>query len=67
MPILSKVATPLTLYIPPGQGVTVSEKTRVTLSNGDKFTVVEAKPVRRINASRSSDPDHTRARCTRGG
>jgi hypothetical protein len=63
----SKVKTPLTLYVPPGQGLTPGEKDRITLSDGDVFTVAEAVSPRRIGASRSSGVDHTRARCTRGG
>ena len=63
----SRIATPLTLYVSPGQAVTPGEQDRITLSNGDVFSVALVTEPRRIEALRSGSPDHTRCRCTRGG
>ena len=63
----SWIATPLTLYVPPGQAATPGEQDRITLSGGDVFSVALVTAPRRIGALRSGSPDHTRCRCTRGG
>jgi hypothetical protein len=63
----SQIPTHLTLYFPPTVSVAPREQSRITLTEGDVFTIREVTSPRAIGAARSSEPDHYRAKCSRGG
>ncbi len=61
----SKLAVPLTLYVPPDATVVPGEQDRVTVDS-DTFIGAELTSPRRLRAGRDA-PDHYRLRCKRGG
>jgi len=61
----SKMPTPVTLYVPPGQGTVPGEKDRVTLAEGGEWTVLEVTAPRRLGRARTAAPDHYRCRLGR--